>query len=259
MVNVAKHDTKSVNTVMVLALAGVALLFAVITVVAITNITRDPYVGGYYSIDALFDAVGVDETALLYANVPLFSGQFYLIFAISVLDGIVKIVIVGFIIASLIDIITAVDVRARLVHMARRRLKDHYIICGYSKLAERIAEDMVGRHVPFIVLDKEPARADMIREEGYLSLHEDFTTEAALISAGIASAKAVLFLTENDYENLLGVVTARHINSKVKIIARAEDASTITKIHRAGAELCVVPEVLAGLELGESVAKRRAP
>jgi hypothetical protein len=41
----------------------------------------------------------------------------------------------------------------------------------------------------------------------------------------------------------------------VKIIARARQVANVTKMQRGGAELCLVPEVVAGLELGEHVLK----
>jgi len=241
----------------VLILAIVTISFTIVTILAITALTHNFYVSGYYTISALFDAVGVDESSMLTTIIPDFSQGFYVIFGLSVVAGLIKIAIVGFVMAALIQIVTSLDLGYRLSAFSKRHMKGHIIICGYSQLADRVAEKLKEKKTPFIVIDKNPAKIDTLRELGYNMLHEDFTRDVSLINAGIGTAKAVMFLNLDDYSNLLGVITARHLNKDVKIIARAGDDSVITKIHRAGAGFCIVPEVLAGLEIGEAVMTRK--
>lgn len=242
----------------IFALAAVTIFFSVFSVVVLMAITGNFYTAAYYTISALFDAVGIAPGGVpLSTSAPNFSTPFYALVTLSIADGIVKIVIVGVVIASMINIVTAFDVKARIAAITRRDWKDHVVICGYSFLAEKVAAELMERDIPFLIIDRNLAKSDMIKDEGYTALHEDFTTDLSLKNAHIQHARAVMFLTENDYDNLLGVVTARHLSPTVKIIARAGDSNTITKIHRAGAELCVVPEVLAGLEIGEAIVAKK--
>ncbi|MFI5412731.1 MAG: potassium channel family protein [Candidatus Micrarchaeales archaeon] len=257
MVNVTKTDTRNTTNRLVVLLALAAVFFTGLSVVVITEIVHNTYVAGYYTISALFDAVGVDESAALSTTVPFFTTPFYLIVGISIVDGLIKILIVGFFIAAFIEVLTSIDISSRIVSIAKRNWKNHIIICGYSFLAEKVALELIQKKVQFIIIDKNPTKVDEVREAGYISLHEDFTTDIALKNASIATARAVMFLTVDDYDNLLGVITARHLNKGIKIIARAGDSNSITKIHRAGAELCVVPEVLAGLDLGDAIIAKR--
>lgn len=238
-------------------LAVVTISFTVLTVLAITQLTNNAYVAGYYTISALFDAVGVDESAILGSLVPDFSQGFYVVVGLSIIAGLIKIAIVGFVIAALIGIVTSLDIGYRLSIFSNRRMKNHVIICGYSFLADKIAARLKEKKMPFIVVDRNPAKIDMLRELGYNMLHEDFTKDVSLKNAGIESAKSVMFLTIDDYNNLLGVITAKHLNKEVRIIARASDDTIITKMHRAGAELCIVPEVLAGIEIGDAIIARK--
>lgn len=240
-----------------LILAIITISFTAITVLAITQLTNNVYVAGYYTISALFDAVGVDESAILGSIVPDFSQGFYVIVGLSIVAGLIKIAIVGFVIAALIGIVTTLDISYRLSAYSKRHMKNHVIICGYSLLADKIAAKLKERKIQFIVVDRDPARIDTVRELGYNMLHEDFTRDASLTGAGIDSAKSVMFLTIDDYNNLLGVITARHLNKNIRIIARASDDTVITKMHRAGAELCIVPEVLAGIEIGDVIIARK--
>lgn len=257
MVNVVQHDTRAVTTDVVMILAVAAGLFTLLSVGIIYGITHSLYTAGYYTISALFDAVGVDVSTSLSTLAAPYTGAFYEVVAVSILDGLVKTVIVGFVLAAIINAISTIDLQARLSGITKRRLKDHVILCGYSSLGERIAHTMRERKIPFVVVAKSKEKADEAREAGFPVLHEDFTTDEALRNAEISKAKAIIFMRSDDYDNLLGVITAHHLNSKVRIISKAQDIGAVTKIHRAGAELCVVPEMLAGIELGEAILTRK--
>ncbi len=253
MVDVSQRETKDVTAKLLAALVLTTIFFTVFSIIVITGIVGNFYAAGSYTISALFDAVGIGQSSLFTAAVPLYSTQFDIIVGLSIIDGLIKIMIIGFFVAALINVITSIDLGSRLASMSKRNWKDHIIICGYSLLAERVAIELAQKKIPFLVIDSSPAKTDEIREAGFTALHEDFTTDIALKNAAIEKASAIMFLTVNDYNNLLGVITARHLNSKIKIITRADDSNSVTKIHRAGAELCVVPEVLAGIELGEAI------
>lgn len=134
-------------------------------------------------------------------------------------------------------------------------MRKHTIVCGYSMLAERLCRELKKNNERFVVVEKDAEKANVLRELGYTVLNGDFRSEAVLHLAGISNAKAVVFATESDYENLLGIVTARHTDPKTRIIARAREQSSVTKMQRAGAEYCLIPEIVAGLEMGENVAK----
>ena len=255
MVNVVRHDTRSVTARFVLLLAVVSVIFAIGSTYVLTQITGNFYVAGYYTISALFDAVGVDESGVLGTLVQPYTPAFYAVVGISIIDGVIKIAIVGFVIASLINVIGHLDIRTRLALLSSHKMKNHYVICGYSDLAEKIAEELKTHKVPFLVIEKDQERAELVHELGYRILHEDFTLRTSLQNAALERAKGVLFLTESDYENMLGVLAAKHVYANVPIIVRAEQTSTITKLHRAGAVLCIVPELLAGIDIGYAVAK----
>ncbi len=251
----ASPITTSNTGKLVFVFAVAAAFFTIFSIYVIGSIIHNDYAAGYYTIAALFDAVGVDESSFIGASVPLYSTAFYEIVAVSIVDGLIKILIVGFFIAAFIEVLTSIDLRSRLSGITRGGWKNHVIICGYSFLGEKVALDLQQKKVPFIIIDKNLTKVDEIKEAGFAGIHEDFTTDIALKNAAISTAKAICFLTVDDYDNLLGVITARHLNDKIKIIARASESTTITKIHDAGAQLCVVPEVLAGLELGEAVSR----
>jgi hypothetical protein len=253
VVDVAERNTENLTTRFFVVLVLITVIFTVFSIVVVGSLVNNFYVGSYYTISALFDAVGVGPSAAVVGSLATFSPQFDEVVLVSIVDGLIKTVIIGFVIAALIGFISSIDITSRITALSRISWKGHVIICGYSGLAERIVMDLASKKTPFVIIDRDPAKTDEVRSAGFTALHEDFTTDTALRNASINTASAIMFLTEDDYDNLLGVVTARHLNDKIRIIARAKDSGTITKIHRAGAELCVVPEVLAGIELGDAI------
>jgi voltage-gated potassium channel len=258
MVNPIKHqEIHSFATRGLIILAIIMLAFAFASTYIISDITHQSLASGYYTVEALFDAVGIDANVLFGSSVPLFSNSFYEIFAVSVVDGIAKILVVGFAVAAIVNMISTADIRSRVLGASVRHMKGHVIMCGYSTLAEHLIPELKGNRLQFVVVEKERMKVDMLREEGTPVLHDDFTKDDALERASVRTAKAVLFLTGSDYMNLLGAVTARHLSPKVMIITRASDLNTITKIRRAGADITVIPETLAGLEIGNAIGTSR--
>lgn len=238
--------------VVMFAIAGI---FTILSIAVLSSISHNFYAASYYTFAALLDASPFGSDAAIAAAAPLLSQSFAEVVVITVLDGIAKAVIIGFVIAAFINFLTSIDIRSRLSLITIKGLRKHTIVCGYSMLAERLCRDLKKNSEPLVVVEKDPDKANTLRELGYTVLNGDFRSEAELKTAGIHNAKAVVFATESDYENLLGIVTARHADQKVRIISRAREQSSITKMQRAGAEYCVIPEIVAGLEMGESMTK----
>jgi voltage-gated potassium channel len=120
-------------------------------------------------------------------------------------------------------------------------------------LAEKLCRDLKERRMPFIVIEKDPEKASTLRDLGYIAVNGDFTDKEALEDASIHTARSIVFATESDFINLLGIVTARHMNPSVEIITRVREESAITKMHRGGANFCLVPEEVAGIEIGKRI------
>ena len=82
-----------------------AVLFALISIAIVALATHNLYAAGYYTISALFDANGENSSTFIAAAMN--GGAFYTVMAVSLLDGLAKAVIVGFLIAVFIDLLSA--------------------------------------------------------------------------------------------------------------------------------------------------------
>ncbi|MCL4379687.1 MAG: NAD-binding protein [Candidatus Marsarchaeota archaeon] len=251
--NVPEIERKSIAGRTLVGLAIAALIFGLATLYIVYSISHSIYLSAYYTIASMFDAIGINVGPALNALAPAFSTAFDEIILITVIDGIAKIVAVGLALAAIIEIITGTALLSKVNTIAARRLKDHVIVCGYAKMSERLCNELQEHKVRFLVVDINQDVVEMLHDRGYIAINGDFTNEDVLKSAAVERARAVVFATKNDTANLLGIVTARHLNSNVRIVSRVSEEDIMTKMQRAGAEQVVIPEVLTGIELGSYI------
>ena len=134
------------------------------------------------------------------------------------------------------------------------KLKDHTIIVGYGRNGEQAAMELRDYGMDFVVIDKRENVANRIREdENLLYIRGDATHEEVLFQAQIENAKALIATTPNDADNVFVVLTARSINPALKIISRASEIESITKLQRAGATNVIMPERIGGQRMAKLV------
>ncbi|MEM0201834.1 MAG: NAD(P)-binding protein [Candidatus Micrarchaeaceae archaeon] len=214
------------------------------------------YDATYFTISALFDINGVSLAPAFNYHLLTFDSEFYNTFPLLMLDGIVKIVAIGFILAGIVELISVINLFEKLSNIGVRKMNNGVIVCGYNDLAESICLTLKNKKKKFVVVDKDPAKVEMLRGLGYMAVRGSFTNDDVLKKCSVQTAKSIIFSTESDFENLLGIVTAHYLNPEINIISRAREESSVTKMHRAGAGLCVVPEVLAGLDIGDIINRK---
>ena len=257
LVSDPKPNDEVITGNVLLWLISATLFFAALSIYSIIYISHNSYLAGYYTLSTLLDSSSVDlnqiTTLTAQANVTKAVFDSNVIITISILDGITRMAIIGFVIAAFIDFITKVDLRGRMILTKMRLKKNHVIICGYSTLAEKLCSELTSKGIKFIIIEKDQLKADTLSDLGHIVINGDFTEDAALIAASIKGARAIVFASKDDFANLLGIITTRYLNKDINIIARSRGEGVVSKMHRAGAGLCVIPEALAGLDIGSSL------
>jgi voltage-gated potassium channel len=235
-------------------LVAVIAIVAVVSVWGIYNVSHNFRGSIYYTISSLIDVNNEGFATAIMAPLTAFSGAFDEIVAIELLDGIVKVMLIGFIVAVFIDALTKVDINSKLNSLRRGRLDGHVILCGYSGLGEQIVDQLSDKKKAVVIIEKNPTRLEEVNERGYMAFDGDFTEMSVLKKAGAEKARAIIFCAETDITNLMGILAARRLNKDVTIISRGREEFSVTKMQRAGADLCIIPELVAGLELGAKLA-----
>ncbi|MGD8267001.1 MAG: NAD-binding protein [Desulfobacterales bacterium] len=134
-----------------------------------------------------------------------------------------------------------------------KRLKSHYIICGYGRIGRVLVRKLHRKIANLVVVDNNPDLAAAIAEDGVLFIEGDATEEATLIKAGIERAKGLVSVLATDTDNVFLVLTARQLNSDLDIIARAGDERAKAKLKAAGATTVESPYEMGAMRLAQRI------
>jgi voltage-gated potassium channel len=137
-------------------------------------------------------------------------------------------------------------IRRRFMENKIAALRNHHIVCGFGRVGSQIAEEFAAARISFVVIDEKESNAHICVERGYLVQQGDATRDDILRTAGIEHAKCVLVATDDDAHNISITLSARHLNSTLFIVARANHDETEAKLVLAGADRVLSPYTIAG-------------
>lgn len=129
------------------------------------------------------------------------------------------------------------------------RLEGHYIICGAGRVGRSAARELAANGVPLVIIEHNETR---ITDGEYLSLIGDATKESVLREARIDKALGLVAATTTDAVNVYIVLTARGLNPKLRIIARASEEDAEKHLLTAGADTVISPQRFAGHRVAQA-------
>ncbi len=130
-----------------------------------------------------------------------------------------------------------------------REMKDHYIICGFGRVGHQVAEVFETSRIPFVVIDRKKETFDELEAKGIPVLIGDATDDSILTAAGIRCAKGLVACSDSDVANVYVTLSARVLNSKLNIVARAGLKDTENKLIMAGANRVISPYFISGVRM----------
>jgi voltage-gated potassium channel len=134
-------------------------------------------------------------------------------------------------------------------------LNEHVIICGFGRIGRILVRELTQAKRVCVVIDTNAERISEARETGALVLEGDATQDAVLKTAGIERASALATVLPNDALNVFITLTARSLNTTLRLIARGEDPLTEPKLRQAGADEVVLPATSGGLQIAEHIVR----
>ncbi|PIQ28374.1 potassium channel protein [bacterium (Candidatus Blackallbacteria) CG17_big_fil_post_rev_8_21_14_2_50_48_46] len=133
------------------------------------------------------------------------------------------------------------------------KLNSHLIIAGGGQTAFYAVEELLTARRPFVVIEKDPAAFEYMREHFHnynlLGLIGDATDDEILKQAGIEQAVGLITTLPEDRDNLFVTITARGLNPGIRIIAKIVHQSSARKMRMAGADEVVCPDSIGGLRM----------
>ncbi len=133
------------------------------------------------------------------------------------------------------------------------KLENHYIICGYGRIGGVVAQEILKDSPDVVVIESNEKLVEQLKLDGILHLAGDATDDGVLVAAGIKRARSIVTALTDEAANVYVTLTARQLNPNIFIVARANNSSHITRLEFAGADKVVMPHLIGGMRMANSV------
>ena len=127
-----------------------------------------------------------------------------------------------------------------------KKLRDHFILCGYGRVGQAIADSLKQQGAAFVVIDQNEKIVDKAQQAGCLTILGDATKDEVLRETRITDARGLIAAFGDDADNTYATLAARELNPTLPIIARASSDDARRKLQQAGAHRVVAPETIGG-------------
>jgi len=109
-------------------------------------------------------------------------------------------------------------------------------ILGGGRIGRIVAGTLAAQGIDYTIVEKDLSVIDKI-EEKYI--HGDGADINTLKKAGIEKARSVIVTTRDDAMNIYLSFYCRKLRPDIQIISRANEEKTVSKLHRAGADVAI--------------------
>jgi len=215
---------------------------------------------GYYLLEdeySLFDALYMTVTTLTtvgYGELHPLSPRGR-VFTIALL--LVGVLTFFYTVTELVRVVISGEVQQlfgrRRMARSLAELKNHMIICGYGRMGRHVCREFSREGLPFVIIDRRPELLRDFDMAHGIALEGDATSDEVLKRAGVERARALVTVAASDADNLFITLSARLLNDKLFIVARAEGELAEQKLRRAGASRVVTPYAIGGAKVAMAV------
>jgi voltage-gated potassium channel len=145
--------------------------------------------------------------------------------------------------------------RRKRMEKTIKKLKGHYILCGFGRVGRNIAHELEATNRHFVSIDEEAHKLDEYKEKfpGFLYLNGDASDDDVLLASGLEDAKGLFAVTGDDSRNLMIVLTAKQLKPEVRVVARCQETRNIEKMKKAGADAIVSPDFTGGMRIASAM------
>jgi voltage-gated potassium channel len=184
-----------------------------------------------------------NNVAQVFTIVLLFVGAAGLVFATSVMT------------AFIVEGDLTQGFRSRRMLRAIQAMQDHYIVCGAGATGFAVMRELLTTQRQVVVVDLNDERIQRVQETypAVPFLKEDFTDDDVLIKAGVERAAGIVICTQGDKDLLVTTITARQLNPRIRIVARAVGERVAERLRSAGADAVVSPALIGGMRMASEL------
>ena len=150
-----------------------------------------------------------------------------------------------------------------------KRFSGHVIVCGFGRNGRRAYQELRANGARVVVIESDQILMKSVTEgqtgEDYNddglpggtipTVFGDATTDLVLKQAGVERASALITALPKDADNVFVALSARALNPRLKIIARASLKTSESKLLSAGADSVVMPDEIGGSHMAKLVVR----
>lgn len=201
---------------------------------------------GFSFVDALYMTV-ITVTTVGFGEVQPFTPEEKIFTIFLILSSIT---VFGYAISSFSEYLVSGRLfehfKHRKVEKQISRLKGHTIVCGYGRNGKQAILKLRNYNKDFVVVEYDKEMSELLDSEEVLNINGDATLDETLLRAGIMNAAYLITALPSDANNLFVVLTASQLNRNCKIISRASNETSYSKLKIAGADNVIMPDKLGG-------------
>jgi CPA2 family monovalent cation:H+ antiporter-2 len=139
--------------------------------------------------------------------------------------------------------------RAGVEAVRGEALEGHAVLVGFGVSGRTLARVLRALHVPYVVLDANARSVADARRRGEPAVYGDATRPALLARVGTPRARLVAVATSDPIATREIVARARELAPQARVLARTRYLTEVDELSRLGANVVVVEEVEATLDM----------
>ena len=219
----------------------------IIGTVGFAVVEHYPLFDGFYMTLTTMTTVGYTEIHPLSRAGRIFN-SFLIFFGVSTI-----LIAIGAMTQTIIELEFGDAIGKRRNKRMIEKLKDHFIICGFGRVGRGAAAELRHAGASFVVVDINPERVERAIRAGMLAVAADSTHDETLRQLGIDRARGLVAALATDADNLFVLLSAKGLNPRIFVAARAAEEGAEEKMRRAGADSVFAPYAITGHRLAQSM------
>ena len=201
---------------------------------------------GYSWVDAVYMTV-ITVTTVGFGEVQPLDPQAKIFTVFLILTSVV---IVGYAFKIITEYIISRNDISELKHKKMQKqidsLSNHIIICGFGRNGKQAAKKLIMHKRSFVVIESNKELIEKHQNDTILFVWGNANEDEVLQLAGVGRAECLISALPSDSDNVFVVLSARQMNTNIRIISRASNESSYSKLKLAGANNVILPDKIGG-------------
>lgn len=146
------------------------------------------------------------------------------------------------------------------IQVQRSIMRDHVILCGFGRVGSRVAQQLLARNVPIVVIDLDPESILRARHQGIPTIYGDAEAREVLELANPHTATVAILTMPESNSAMVAARRLKEINPRLTVLGRTHEERKIPDLMRCGVDHVIFAEeetakVIVRLALGSVVKK----